>query len=75
MSGLFNAAFMRRGPYGVRGPDPIRNSGMLEGFAGREDAGATLMTDAACLRVRRTAAFLWLKKGSPDCRSNGPRAV
>ena len=36
---------------------------MLEGLAGREDTGGTLMTDATHLKAHRTAASLRLKKG------------
>ncbi len=48
---------------------------MLEGLAGKEDTGGTLMTDATHLKARRTAASLRLKKGGPDGRSDGPKAV
>ena len=48
---------------------------MLEGLAGREDPGGTLMTDATHLKIHRTAAGIRHKKEGPDSRPDGPGAV
>ncbi len=48
---------------------------MPEGLAGGEDPGGMLMTDATHLKARRTAAGLRLKKGGPEGRPGGPKAV